>query len=102
MSFKAGEEEVFRDGRLFTNYYRRQPSEVAEFEVRAAGTKIWTTVDARRDHAGERWTNALVLEAALECRERRVGGYDTAVRYSSVLLLALDSFKLSSVRKRLM
>ena len=62
MSFKAGDDEVFRDGRLFTNYTEEALRDFLNSRRDLDPLKLWTTVDTRRDHADEVWTNALVIK----------------------------------------
>jgi SAM-dependent methyltransferase len=60
MSFKVGEAEEVRRGRLFTDHtvetLRSLLSRLPALEV----LRVWETPDLRPDRPGERWVNALV------------------------------------------
>ncbi len=59
-SFKHGDGETFRDGRLFNDYdepsFRRLLSNCPELRI----VKLWRTTDLRPGRADEAWLNALV------------------------------------------
>jgi SAM-dependent methyltransferase len=69
-SFKAGEAEQVRDGRLFNDYsegslaelFRRQPGLEVE--------RIWRTEDLRPSARGQSWLNVLARKTPTECPHR--------------------------------
>jgi 2-polyprenyl-3-methyl-5-hydroxy-6-metoxy-1,4-benzoquinol methylase len=60
MSFKAGHDEVFREGRLFTNFTEQMLRMLIESRAALEALRLWTTMDARKNHSGEQWTNVLI------------------------------------------
>ena len=59
VSYKYGDEEVTRDGRLFSNY--NEKSVVTLFSEQSwSVVEVWITSDVRPGRESERWVNAIV------------------------------------------
>ena len=58
-SFKYGEDEIFRNGRLFSNYTETTFSELIGKHPKLKIIKMWQTVDVRKDRPNEYWLNAI-------------------------------------------
>ncbi|GAB6137958.1 class I SAM-dependent methyltransferase [Halanaerobaculum tunisiense] len=60
MSFKYGDREVYRNGRLFNYYdedsFRKLKNDFAELEV----VKMWKTADVKKEIKDEYWLNVLL------------------------------------------
>jgi SAM-dependent methyltransferase len=60
MSFKLGESEEVRGGRLFNDYTEARLRQVVERHPLLALVQVWLTGDVRPGQTGRRWVNALV------------------------------------------
>jgi SAM-dependent methyltransferase len=60
MSFKAGEAEGTRDGRLFNDYTEKCLREVIAQQPSLGVISTWTTDDVRPNRRGDCWINGLV------------------------------------------
>jgi len=58
-SFKYGNEEVFRNGRLFSNYTKTTFLQLCSRHPKIKILKIWQTTDVRPNRTDERWLNVL-------------------------------------------
>jgi len=58
-SFKYGNEEVFRNGRLFSNYTETTFLQLCSRHPKIKILKIWQTTDVRPNRTDERWLNVL-------------------------------------------
>jgi len=64
MSFKAGEPEEVRGGRLFNDQTGRSLRELLDRQPALQPGRIWLTEDVRPDRGGQVWLNALVRKAS--------------------------------------
>jgi SAM-dependent methyltransferase len=64
MSFKWGEREEVRRGRLFNDYTEASFGELLGRHPRLDPVRIWRAGDLRPERAGEVWLNVLVRKAA--------------------------------------
>jgi SAM-dependent methyltransferase len=60
MSFKLGEAEEVREGRLFSDYTERSLRELVGRHPLLEFVRVWVTDDVRPGQSGQRWLNALV------------------------------------------
>jgi SAM-dependent methyltransferase len=60
MSFKPGEAEEVRGGRLFSDYTEESLRELVGRHPLLEFVRVWVTGDVRPGQAGQRWLNALV------------------------------------------
>jgi SAM-dependent methyltransferase len=60
MSFKLGESEEVRDGRLFNDYSEAKLRQVIERHPLLELLRVWLTEDVRLGRSGRIWVNALV------------------------------------------
>ncbi|WP_205314713.1 class I SAM-dependent methyltransferase [Ruminiclostridium herbifermentans] len=58
-SFKYGEGEIVRDGRLFNSYNEESLKSLIEMQRDLKILKIWKTQDVRPDRENEYWVNVL-------------------------------------------
>jgi SAM-dependent methyltransferase len=63
MSFKKGDGESVRDGRLFNNYPERSLRDLLMQLPELEKLRIWQTTDRRPDREGETWINAIARKA---------------------------------------
>ncbi len=59
-SFKYGEHEGERNGRLFNSYTEASFGELCDRHAALRIVKIWRTLDSRPDHQGEEWLDVLL------------------------------------------
>jgi hypothetical protein len=59
-SFKLGNAEEVRDGRLFNDYTETRLMQMVGDFSRLTVVRIWTTEDVRPERKGQSWVNALV------------------------------------------
>jgi hypothetical protein len=60
MSFKLGESEEVRDGRLFNDYTEGKLRQVLERHPLLVLLRVWLTEDLRPGQRGRTWVNALL------------------------------------------
>jgi SAM-dependent methyltransferase len=63
MSFKLGEFEKVRNGRLFNDYTEARLRQVIERHSLLALLRVWLTEDVRPEQQGRIWVNALVRKS---------------------------------------
>jgi SAM-dependent methyltransferase len=63
MSFKLGDREEVRDGRLFNDYTEARLRQLVEKQPLLTLLRVWLTEDARPERARHKWLNALVRKS---------------------------------------
>jgi len=58
-SFKLGDEEIIRDGRLFNSYNEETLKSLIEKHKDLLAIRVWKTQDVRLDRKNEFWVNVL-------------------------------------------
>jgi len=58
-SFKYGDEEIIRDGRLFNSYNEETLKSLIEKQKNLTAIRVWKTQDVRPDRKDEFWINVL-------------------------------------------
>lgn len=58
-SFKSGDGEIVRDGRLFNSYNEESLRNLIELQKNLEVLKVWKTQDVRPDRENEYWVNVL-------------------------------------------
>jgi SAM-dependent methyltransferase len=67
MSFKLGEAEEVREGRLFSDYTEARLRQLVAKHPLLALLRIWLTEDVRPGRRGRTWVNALVRKSQQSC-----------------------------------
>lgn len=64
-SFKFGEEEIVRNGRLFSDYSEDGLRRLLETQPELKLVRLWRTTDLRQEHSDTVWLNVLLRKLAM-------------------------------------